>query len=155
MSDNNKTTTRKEKNQDYLSNKEMFAEVIDCQEKGRISDRLGKMFLLLANKYSSKPNFSGYSYRDEMVSTGIVACCAAVNKFNPEKSQNPFAYFTQCIHTAFVQILNKERKHQEIRDKLLVEEDMNPSFGYIERHKDDFYDGEHLVSPTEKDDEEE
>lgn len=127
----------KVKNPHYLSNKEMYEEVVKCQKEGKISDRLGKMFLLLASRYANKPRFSGYSYKDEFSAMGVVACCAAVNKFNPEKGQNPFAYFTSVCHNAFFQVLNKERRQQEIRDALLLENNMDPSFSYLEAHKDD------------------
>lgn len=130
------------KNPHYLSNKEMCEEVVKCQQEGKISERLGRMFLLLAERYSKRPNFSGYTYRDEMVANGVLACCMAVNKFNIEKSNNAFAYFTRTCFTAFIQILKKERRHQEIRDELLLENDMDPSFGYIERHQDDHTKGE-------------
>lgn len=135
----------RKKNPDYLSNKEMLAEVLYCQEQGIQTEKLGKMFMLMAKRYATKPNFSGYSYVDEMINNGIVACCAAVNKFKAEKSDNPFAYFTQCIHTAFIQILNKERVHQEIRDELLMEEDMDPSNSYLERHGGEFKPSDEVV----------
>lgn len=131
---------KREQNEDYLSNKEMLEEVIKCQANGVISDRLGRMFLLLATRYATKPNFSGYSYVDEMISNAVLSCCQAVNKFDSNKSQNPFAYYTSVIHTAFIQVLNKERRHQEIRDVLLIEEDMDPSSSYLERHGSNRYD---------------
>lgn len=126
---------RKKKDKDYLSNKEMFEELIKCQDIGAISDRLGKMFMILSKKYASKPNFSGYSYQDEMIAAGVLACCNAFNKFKREKTNNPFAYFTQCIHTAFLQVLNKEKNHQIIRDEMLIENGMNPSENFDENHK--------------------
>lgn len=129
--------TSKKKSKDYLSNKEMFKELVECQERGIISDKLGKMFILLATHYATKPKFSGYSYRDEFVDSGITACCVAFMKFNPERSVNTFAYFTTCIHNSFLQILNKEKTQREIRDKLLLDAEMTPSFGYSENHKDD------------------
>lgn len=129
----------KKKEKGYLSNSEMFAEVLKCQENDSISHELGTMFMIMAKRISTKPNFSGYSYKEEMVSNGVVACCGALHKFDPEKSDNTFAYYTSIIHNAFIQILNKEKRQQDIRDALLVNEDMTPSFNYIERHKDDPY----------------
>ena len=130
---------RKKTDKDYISNKDMYAEVLECQKNDKISEKLGSMFMNLATRYSTKPSFVGYTYRDEMISNGVVACCAALYKFDSEKSQNPFAYYTSIIHNAFIQILNKERTHQEIRDVLLIENDYNPSNSYVERHKDDVY----------------
>lgn len=123
------------KSKDYLSNKEMLSEVIHCKKDGQISEKLGKMFVLLAERYSTKPNFSGYSYRDEMVANAILACCQNYTKFNEDKGSNPFAYFTQIIHNAFIQVLNKERRNQELRDKCLIDMDRDPSYSYLERYK--------------------
>ena len=139
-----KRKRRTKKDVDYLSNKEFLPQIISCQETNIISNRLGEMFMILATRYASKPNFSGYTYKDEMISHAIVACVASVNKFNTEKSENPFAYYTQVIHTAFLQILNKEKKHQNIRDKALVEADMNPSYNY-DGGKSDLYNEDHEV----------
>lgn len=134
MSADQKPTKRKKKEEGYLSNKEMYDEILGCQERGLVSDKLGKMFMILARRYASKPNFSGYSYKDEMISSGTVACIAALTKFDKEKSNNPFAYYTSIVHNAFMQILNKEKKQQNIRDELLIKAELNPSFGYQERH---------------------
>lgn len=145
---------RKKKDKDYLSNKEMYQEIIECQDRGAISDKLGRMFMLLSRKYATKPNFSGYSYKDELISAGITSCVAAFMKFKREKTQNPFSYFTQCIHTAFLQILNKEKRHQEIRDALLVQNDMTPSNSYMEKYStkpglDDYENGDNEIEEEE------
>jgi len=125
-----KQVTNKKESKDYLSNKQMFAEIIECQRVGKISDKLGKMFLLISRHFSTKNNFTGYSYKKDMISAGVVSCCVAFPKFDAQKSTNPFAYFSQVVFNAFLQTLNKEKNHQKIRDKLLVEADMTPSFGY-------------------------
>lgn len=117
----------------YLRNKDFLAELIECQEAGKMSDKLGEMFMMLAERYSSKYQFAGYSYRDELVNNAIVACCNAWNKFDPGKSSNPFAFFTVVTNNAFIQILNKEKRQQMIRDELLIEEDLDPSFNFQER----------------------
>jgi DNA-directed RNA polymerase specialized sigma subunit len=125
-----KRKRRTKKDSDYISSEELFNEVLRCQAEGRVNNVLGQMFLTLATRYGTKPNFSGYSYLDEMISSGVVACIASLNKFNPEKTTNAFAYYTQVIHTSFLQVLNKEKKHQMIRDKSMVEANLNPSFAY-------------------------
>lgn len=120
----------------YMTNKEFYAELIECQKKGKISNELGKMFLMLAERYSSKANFSGYTYRDEMVGFGIVACCAAYQKFDPKRTQNPFAYFTTVIHNTFVQIITKEKRQRQTRDHILVDNNLNPSYNYADEMKE-------------------
>lgn len=126
---------RKKKEKGYLSNSEMFKEVLKCQENDKLSEELGTMFMIMAKRIATKPNFSGYSYKDEMIGNGVVACCGALHKFDPNKSENTFAYYTSIIHNAFIQILNKEKKQQDIRDALLVKENMTPSFNFTDRHK--------------------
>ena len=70
--------------------------------KPRITNYLGECFLKIATHLSYKPNFVNYMFKDDMVCDGIENCIQYINNFNPEKSQNPFAYFTQIIHYAFL-----------------------------------------------------
>lgn len=41
---------------------------------------------------------------------GVENCLKYIEKFDPEKSNNPFAYFTQVIWFAFLQRIAKEKK---------------------------------------------
>lgn len=69
----------------------------------------------IAERLSRKPCFSGYSYREDMIGDGILACVKYIDSFNPEKSQNPFAYISQIIHNAFVNRLNVEQKQHYVK----------------------------------------
>lgn len=124
------------KSSDYMTNKEFLAEIVACQLDGRVSNKLGSMFMMLATRYATKPNFSGYSYKDEMIAAGVLACVAGYNKFNTDRGTNAFAFFTSVVHNSFLQILNKEKRQQDIRDQILVDEDLNPSHNYLERMAD-------------------
>ena len=62
-----------------------------------------RLFLKIANHLSFKPNFVNYMFKEDMISDGIENCVQYVHNFDPEKSQNPFAYFTQIIHYAFLE----------------------------------------------------
>ena len=84
-----------------------------------IPDYAGECFLKIAEKLSHRPNFINYAFREEMVSDGIENCVMYANNFNPEKSQNPFAYFTQIIHYAFLRRIQKEKKQLEIKTKII------------------------------------
>lgn len=117
----------------YLSNKNMMTQIYISKEQGYMSEELGNMLLLLAKRYSQKPNFCNYSYIDDMISWALVLCCRYWDNFNPEKSQNPFAFFTQIIKNAFIQYLNKESKARELRDALIVDSGMLPSYAYQEQ----------------------
>ena len=75
-----------------------------------VSNYIGECFMKIANHLSYRPNFINYTYRDEMISDGIENCVQYSYNFNPEKSTNPFAYFTQIIYYAFVRRIQKENK---------------------------------------------
>ena len=54
-----------------------------------------------------------------MISDGIENCVQYIHYFNPEKSKNPFAYFTQIIHYAFLRRIQKEKKQLDIKTKII------------------------------------
>ena len=84
-----------------------------------IPEYLGECFLKIANRLAFRPNFINYAFRDEMVSDGIENCIQYMNNFNPEKSSNPFAYFTQIIYYAFIRRIEKEKKQLYIKYKTM------------------------------------
>jgi DNA-directed RNA polymerase specialized sigma24 family protein len=59
----------------------------------------------------------GYSYKDEMIADAIENCVSAAHSFDPEKSNNPFAYFTQIAWNAFIRRISKEKKQAYIKHK--------------------------------------
>ena len=93
--------------------KENSTELPQCPEY------IGECFLKIANRLAFRPNFINYAFRDEMVSDGIENCIQYMNNFNPEKSSNPFAYFTQIIYYAFVRRIQKEKKQLYIKYKTM------------------------------------
>jgi DNA-directed RNA polymerase specialized sigma24 family protein len=90
------------------------------------------MLMMLTKKYSMKPCFSGYTYREDMVAEALAGLCQNALKFNPERSNNPFAFYTTCITNSFLHILKNERKHRRIRDQLLIDIGENPSYNFVE-----------------------
>ena len=87
--------------------------------KPPIPNYLGDCFLKIATHLSYKPNFVNYMFRDDMSSDGIENCVQYIHNFDPEKSKNPFAYFTQIIHYAFLRRIQKEKKQLEIKTKII------------------------------------
>ena len=87
--------------------------------KPLIPNYIGECFLKIATHLSYKPNFVNYMFKDDMISDGIENCIQYLHNFNPEKSQNPFAYFTQIIHYAFIRRIGKEKRQLEIKNKIL------------------------------------
>ena len=81
-------------------------------EPPQITNYLGECILKIANHLSYRPNFIKYTYREEMISDGIENCLQYIDRFDPAKSSNPFAYFTQIIYYAFVRRITKERNNK-------------------------------------------
>lgn len=102
----------------YVTNKELLVEIKTYLEEDVITERLGKMILQIANGVASKPNFSGYTWREDMVSEGVLTVLKYMKNFDPEKSSNPFSYFTMIIYNAFIQYLNQQKKHSKIKNRL-------------------------------------
>ena len=137
------TTMRRGRNSEhYVNNKEFlealenyFAEVerakLNDQPKPPIPRYIGECFLKIANHLSYKPNFVNYMFKDDMICDGIENCVQYINNFDPEKSSNPFAYFTQIIHYAFLRRIQKEKKQLEIKTKIIERS------GYSEVFSDD------------------
>jgi len=122
--------TKRKRSIHYVNNKEFLAALIRYREDveiANINDRpkppipnyIGECFLKIATHLSFKPNFVNYMFKDDMICDGIENCVQYIHNFNPEKSQNPFAYFTQIIHYAFLRRIQKEKKQIEIKNKIL------------------------------------
>ena len=121
---------RRKRSEHYVNNKEFITalikhrediEIAEIQgkEKPRIPRYIGECFLKIATHLSFKPNFVNYMFKEDMISDGIENCVQYIHNFNPDKSQNPFAYFTQIIHYAFLRRIQKEKKQLEIKNKIL------------------------------------
>ena len=122
----------RKKSEHYVNNRELLealivyrAKVANAKEndlpKPRITNYLGECFLKIATHLSYKPNFVNYMFREDMISDGIENCLQYLNNFNPKKSKNPFAYFTQIIYYAFIRRIQKEKKQTTIKHKLISE----------------------------------
>ena len=153
----------------YVNNKD-FLEAMkgwkdkckDAEELGEpqppVTNYIGECFLKIANHLSYRPNFINYTYRDEMISDGIENCLQYCGNFNPEKSKNPFAYFTQIIYYAFIRRIQKEKKQQHIRHKVIenmsvdvlaVGEDMEQA-QFVDYLQKNFLPAEDVYKPKKK-----
>lgn len=118
----------------YVDNKLLYTEMIkylgrltEAKDKAvptseypRVPEYIGLAIYKIATHLATKPNFSGYSYKEEMISDGIENCLMYLHNFNPDKSKNPFAYFTTIIYYAFLRRIQKEQKQQYIKQKSLI-----------------------------------
>ena len=121
----------KKKKEHYVDNKKFLEEmkkyhkkVQSARKRNRkdppITNYIGECFLKIANHLSYRPNFINYTYKEDMISDGIENCLQYVANFDPEKSNNPFAYFTQIIYYAFIRRIQKEKKQTTIKQKLIM-----------------------------------
>ena len=124
------TMAKRKRSEHYVNNKEFLAALIRYREDREIAEIQGKprpiipryigdCFLKIANHLSFKPNFVNYMFKEDMISDGIENCVQYIHNFNPEKSQNPFAYFTQIIHYAFLRRIQREKRQLEIKNKII------------------------------------
>ena len=115
----------------YVDNKKFLQAMIEYRDKCKkaeennrkkplVTNYIGECFLKIANHLSYRPNFINYTYRDDMISDGIENCLQYMSNFDPSKSKNPFAYFTQIIYYAFIRRIQKEKKQMLVKSKLIA-----------------------------------
>jgi hypothetical protein len=116
----------------YVNNEEFLIEMTEYRNKylehqasngalgkPRLSESIALSFIKIAQNLSNKTNFRNYTYKDEMILDGIENCVAYAHNFNPEKSKNPFSYFTQIIYYAFIRRIQKENKQTDIKRSMI------------------------------------
>ena len=122
---------KKKVTQHYVDNKKFLEAMViykdkvssakeNNRKKPDVTNYIGECFLKIANHLSYRPNFINYTYRDDMISDGIENCLQYMSNFEPNKSTNPFAYFTQIIYYAFIRRIQKEKKQQQVKQKLIA-----------------------------------
>tara|TARA_A100001201_G_scaffold15001_3_gene18210 strand:+ start:1189 stop:1776 length:588 start_codon:yes stop_codon:yes gene_type:complete len=139
----------KKKSIHYVDNKKFHEEMVayknhcaDVKKKDPdadvpiIPDYIGDCFMRIAERLSLRPNFVNYAFRDEMISDGIENCVQSAHNFNPEKSSNPFSYFTQIIYYAFIRRIQKEKKQLYIKYKSIHNNSMLSDSVALSEHDD-------------------
>ena len=122
-----------------------------------VTNYIGECFLKIANHLSYRPNFINYTYREEMISDGIENCLQYASNFNPDKSKNPFAYFTQIIYYAFIRRIQKEKKQQHVKHKIIenmsidvMMQDGDDQAAYVDYLQKNFLPAEAVYKPKKK-----
>ena len=121
---------KKRKTNEYVNNEKFYLEMVrykkqveQCKTQGLtkppIPEYIGLCIMMIAQKLSNNGNFINYTYKEEMISDGIENCILYIDNFDPDKSNNPFAYFTQIIWYAFIRRIQREKKQQYIKAKNL------------------------------------
>ena len=98
-----------------VDNKKMYQEISERKDSTQVTDYMAECFMNIGIGLSHKKNFQRYTYRDEMILDGIEDCVRYCHNFNPEKSKNPFSYFTQIIYHAFLRRIEKEKKQVYVK----------------------------------------
>ena len=130
-----KKVVKKPRKVNYLNNKDLLKEHGFSKEQDQMTNKLAHMLTMLCARYGRRSNFANYTYNEDMQAYAMMMLVRTWRSFNPEKSNNPFAFFTQCIKNSFIQFLNSEKRHRTIRDELLVNQGLNPSFTYQLEHE--------------------
>jgi hypothetical protein len=98
------------------------------KDHGKVTRILATMYMKLCERYATRSNWRGYTYNEEMRGAALVQLTQIGLRFDESKSQNPFAYYTAAITNSFTHVLNSEKKNQNIRDDLLEQNGLNPSW---------------------------
>lgn len=133
---------KKKKPKNYINNADLLIEISKSRQTGKMTDKLAHMLMMLCQRYAKHSDYSRiYSYEEDMQAFALLTLVKVWPSFNPEKSQNPFAYFTQIIRHAFYQYLNHEKKQREVKDEMLIDIGETPSFTYMENYNEKPDDG--------------
>lgn len=127
--------SKKTENKHYVNNKDFLAamteyknQVNEAEKNGdpkpRVSNYIGECFVKIANHLAYKSNFVNYTFREEMILDGIENCITYINNFDPDKSSNPFAYFTQITYYAFLRRIQKEKKQLDTKYRYIQSMDL-------------------------------
>ncbi len=114
----------------YIDNEKFFSEMKEWKtsiteaaatgdKPPPVNDYIGKCFWDIAQHLSNKSNFCNYPFRDDMIGDAVENCLMYAHNFDPEKSKNPFSYFTQITYYAFIRRIEKEKKQNYIKYKLI------------------------------------
>jgi len=120
----------------YIDNKKFYQSLVDYKvlvdqaaaegkQQPQVPNYIGDCFIKIATHLSYKSNFINYTFKDDMISDGIENCLTAVAKFDPSKSANPFAYYTQIVYFAFIRRIQKEKKQQATKYKMIEHMDID------------------------------
>jgi len=99
----------------YVNNTDLLIEIGTYKSSGVMSEKLGGMILEIANNFSSRGSFAGYTWREDLVADGVLTCVKYLKNFDVTKSSNPFSYITQICYHSFLNYIKNQNKHGEIK----------------------------------------
>ena len=133
---------KQKKKEHYIDNAKFYQEMLDWKNKVKeaeetdepkpqVTDYIARCFLEIGENLAKKPNFMNYPFKEDMISDGVENCLMYCANFDPEKSSNPFSYFTQIIYYAFLRRIQKEKKQNYVKYKYLESLDKKGDFSEI------------------------
>ena len=85
----------------HVKNADLRNEIIKSKEADELSPVALDMLMLMAKKFSTKLNYVYSEDREDCIAFAVMDCWQYWRGYNPEKSANAFAYFTQVIKNGF------------------------------------------------------
>lgn len=159
LSDVNFTMIEKKMQEDskdkahYVNNKELYAVMKEYHEyKNKclaenkpippLPEKAARAIMQIARRRCNSPMFVGYSpaWKEEMIGNAILLAISYGHNFDPNKTNNPFAYFTQICHNAITEQLKVEKTNLYVVYKSMnmidnfhgeVEEDIEAQFSDV------------------------
>lgn len=112
----------KKSQQFYIDNIEFYTACVERKkavskakkegvQKPQLTKYLGECLLKIASKMSESSHFRNYPFREDMIMDGVENCVQYFDNFDPAKSKNPFAYYSQICYFSFLRKIGKERDY--------------------------------------------
>jgi hypothetical protein len=131
----------------YVDNAKFLAAIVEhrrkCDEAAaagkeppRLNNYIGRCIMQIAEGVARRPNFSGYTYRDEMIGDAVENCIKYFNSFDPNKSKNPFAYFSQTCFYTCIRRLKVEKAESNLRSEIIKNTGIMHQFAELQSHDD-------------------
>lgn len=141
----------KPKPRHYVNNKVLTREITEYQQAckaaaaekrlaPRIPESIGRMFVAIATNRATVRNFSGYSFKEDMIADAVFNCVLRIHSFNPEKSTNAFAYYTTVVFNSFIHRIKAEKKQFDGRRVLADQAGIMDELIHTQDHDTTFYD---------------
>ena len=82
---------------EYVSNPFLFKEIMRSKEQDELTNDAVQMLLLMIENISAKKTYKDKEVEKDCKQQAMLDCLQYWRGFDPEKSNNPFAYFTSVI----------------------------------------------------------
>jgi hypothetical protein len=87
--------------------------------KPRVPEYIGECILKITENIAKRPNFSGYTFKEDMIGDAIENCLLYLHNFDQESSKNAFGYFSKIVWYAFLRRIEKESTETYVKFKSL------------------------------------